>query len=543
MNELLQKLEVKIENQGATPQGRVSAAEWNVLVSAVKDMDLKGIDTSALAEYLTQYQYVTAPMLEELLSGALPDYDNVVTIESEQTIIGLKNFSNGLKVGGALITYDATKNTLIFPCNAVFERGIAWNSSINGFEPQTITEAVKVDGVTIGRDGNGALCVIGGSGGGGTADSVAWSNITGKPTWIEATKPTYTWSEISSRPTALSQFTNDVGYITSAAIPTKISAFTNDSGYITGVTSSMVTTALGYTPFNASNFTKANIKSTLGISDWALATSKPSYAYSEISGTPSSLPASDVYAWAKAPTKPSYTAAEVGALPVSGGTLNGPLAVAGTTYATSVICGTESLRVNAADNDGNFGYLRVETVGSNRGMLHIGANYGGSTSITNTSVRVDAIGLYRGVVGIGGTFTYDQLYSNYSNGIKLYVNGNVVSTGTVAWNSSRALKNIVGGAPTYLTLAELRKIRPYRYTWKDGRDNRIHAGGIADEVLEVLPEVIMTDAKGIHSMDYGQVAFTVASSLTPYVSKHEREIKALRLKVKVLERTIEKLTA
>lgn len=37
-------------------------------------------------------------------------------------------------------------------------------------------------------------------------------------------------------------------------IPTNISVFTNDSGYITGITSSMVTTALGYTP-GKSNFT------------------------------------------------------------------------------------------------------------------------------------------------------------------------------------------------------------------------------------------------------------------------------------------------
>ncbi len=39
--------------------------------------------------------------------------------------------------------------------------------------------------------------------------------------------------------------------------------------------------------FAASSFTKANIKSTLGISDWALAASKPSYAFSEITGTAS----------------------------------------------------------------------------------------------------------------------------------------------------------------------------------------------------------------------------------------------------------------
>ena len=45
--------------------------------------------------------------------------------------------------------------------------------------------------------------------------------------------------------------------------------------------------ALGYVPFAVDDFTKASIKSTLGISDWALSVSKPSYAWSEITGKPS----------------------------------------------------------------------------------------------------------------------------------------------------------------------------------------------------------------------------------------------------------------
>lgn len=85
----------------------------------------------------------------------------------------------------------------------------------------------------------------------------------------------------------VSELVNDVGYITSSAlptvnngtltiqkngvdvqtftanqstnatanitVPTKTSDIANDSGYITGITSSDVTTALGYTPYNSSN--------------------------------------------------------------------------------------------------------------------------------------------------------------------------------------------------------------------------------------------------------------------------------------------------
>ncbi|MCF0185663.1 MAG: hypothetical protein HUJ98_04135 [Bacteroidaceae bacterium] len=48
------------------------------------------------------------------------------------------------------------------------------------------------------------------------------------------------------------------------------------------LSSADVTTALGFTPFNNANFTKANIKSTLGISDWALASVKPTYSLDEV---------------------------------------------------------------------------------------------------------------------------------------------------------------------------------------------------------------------------------------------------------------------
>ncbi len=48
------------------------------------------------------------------------------------------------------------------------------------------------------------------------------------------------------------------------------------------------------------------------VSSWAKASSKPSYSWNEITSKPTSMPASDVYSWAKASSKPSYTKAEVG---------------------------------------------------------------------------------------------------------------------------------------------------------------------------------------------------------------------------------------
>lgn len=52
-----------------------------------------------------------------------------------------------------------------------------------------------------------------------------------------------------------------------------------------------IISALGYTPFDSDAFTKSNIKNALGIADWALASTKPSYTWTEIRSRPTALSA------------------------------------------------------------------------------------------------------------------------------------------------------------------------------------------------------------------------------------------------------------
>ena len=80
---------------------------------------------------------------------------------------------------------------------------------------------VNVDGVVIER------------GGGGTSDYDALYN-----------KPSINGVELEGNKT-----TSELGIV----IPANTSDLNNDSGFITGIDSSDVTTALGYTPYNASN--------------------------------------------------------------------------------------------------------------------------------------------------------------------------------------------------------------------------------------------------------------------------------------------------
>ena len=64
--------------------------------------------------------------------------------------------------------------------------------------------ATTLGGVKVGSGlsiSNGVLSATGG----GEADSVAWGNVTGKPSWIGSSKPSYSWTEITSKPTLVKQ--------------------------------------------------------------------------------------------------------------------------------------------------------------------------------------------------------------------------------------------------------------------------------------------------------------------------------------------------
>lgn len=111
----------------------------------------------------------------------------------------------------------------------------------------------------------------------GSANSVAWGNVSGRPT--------------------------------------ALSSFTNDKGYISGITKAMVTDALGYTPPTSDTNTTYSAGTGLNLSGTAFSVKYGSAAGTACQGNDSRLsnarPASDVYSWAKASSKPSYTWTEI----------------------------------------------------------------------------------------------------------------------------------------------------------------------------------------------------------------------------------------
>lgn len=194
---------------------------------------------------------------------------------------------------------------------------------------------------------------------------LTWANLSGKPTvyptsWANiADKPTVyptTWTSVTGRPTKLSQFTDDVvagNYLPkptwdavfevvtvdgTPALKVKydilglkgITAYADGSlsGGFSGALVDLVDVAVtnlasgDILKYNGTHFVNVPVSSIAGASSWDQITGKPEYyptRWADVSGAPTSLPASDVYPWAKAASKPTYTAAEVGAVALNGG--------------------------------------------------------------------------------------------------------------------------------------------------------------------------------------------------------------------------------
>lgn len=114
------------------------------------------------------------------------------------------------------------------------------------------TLTIKQDGETIGvfraNDSNNVIVNL--EAGGGAVDSV-----NGKIGEVVLTASDVgALPNTTDIPTKTSDLTNDSGYITNSALTGYATeTFVTSQGYITGITSSDVTTALGYTPYNSTN--------------------------------------------------------------------------------------------------------------------------------------------------------------------------------------------------------------------------------------------------------------------------------------------------
>lgn len=167
----------------------------------------------------------------------------------------------------------------------------------------------------------------------------------------------------------------------------------------------------------------------------------------------------------------------------------------------------------------------------NGGISATSGTFSSTLAVTSTSVLA-------GGATIGKSSADNGTYKLHVTG-SAYISSNLLTGGSITMNSMRSMKNIIN--ENGLSLEELSTIKPTRFTWKDGRDDRVHVGGIADDVMKVLPEVVFKGSDGVLSMDYASAAFVMAASLIKPMTEHERRIANLERENALLKEEIRNL--
>lgn len=396
----------------------------------------------------------------------------------------------------------------------------------------SIYEGLPIDGVTI-QWVDGKLVATGGK---GTANgivvngntytpnedgiitlpnyptSLEWDNISGKPSWIGATKPTYDFSEIQNKPTTIAGYgitdaytKNDISglladYVTKSGAQdiTGIKSFINGlnigdilvkkhSDGVVELDGDLILTG-SLTMFAQGSHTASTILDALPIDNTTL--SKEGGVLSVIGGVgggsvdgiilngttyspdettklitlpnyPTTLPASDVYSWAKQPNKPSYSFDELSSHPTTLGGYGITDAYTKHEINTTVYSKSEC--------DEFFVNKAGDTMTGNLVFAHTSErpSYSGSIGITFREQIANGQGVklvyndydnYRAPAGLilvgeqGGE--YFEAPAIYQNGYKVWDAGNKrdmfssMNEAFTAWGNEQVI-NVEGDANTY----------------------------------------------------------------------------------------------
>ena len=534
---------------------------------------------SEVADYLDGYLSVNGYVKDEDVAAT---YASRKWVESKKYItfedvpLTLKSYVNdaGYITLEAIAPYAKKADTLGgYGITNAYTKSEVDSAIFGALLPEKITPSILIDDITIKRKADGTLYAVGGAGGGG--GSIAYPL-----TWSGYSSGSYdgSVSKNIAIPSLLSQLTNDAGFATSAAVSAMLSDyatkdFVTSKGYITSsaltpyITTESVNSLLtDYLPksggavsgditvtagkISAPYFLALGIVSVNGGErDCMNITTSSAYPAIVMKGANHS---GEVRLYNRGGTEwmltdegwgNTYSILHSGnyseyALPITGGSVSGAVTInhnGNTPLVINQNYGTASnprgvIVMNSSLSNNNLYISHLfGKEGSTRNSAWVGF-YLDSASSNNNRLSMGLYGvdnvlnvLGSGNVAIGGT----------TASAKLHVHGNLLVAGEITQNSSLVLKDIQG--TRYLSIEELEQLKPYNFYWKDGRDNKLHAGAVADEVKQLLPEVISTDKDGILSMNYANAAWIVGTSLTPYVTKHEAEIAELKARIKELK--------
>lgn len=160
------------------------------------------VDKSYLDENFYTKTYIadtfyTKQYIDDVLFKKDDATDLFVTLdETEQEILGIKIFKEGIKIGNSRI-HQPQDGVLFLDGHLVVSGSVTTYGDNGDIDIPTIWAGLPIDENTLVRNEEGVLMVNPNIELGGAS---SWDEISGKPKWITDTKPSYTYSEISGTP-------------------------------------------------------------------------------------------------------------------------------------------------------------------------------------------------------------------------------------------------------------------------------------------------------------------------------------------------------
>ena len=327
---------------------------------------------------------------------------NFVTLATEQTVEAHKNYAKGISMYGIPLDYDVERDAWTIKGNVIITKGLATYSTLKEDDVLSVFDGLPIDNVTLQwqETENGKILVAVGSGSGGGLDEDKLQD------YLEKEK-----------------------YVTESWIA-------------------------GKSYYNSETLTKSVIKTKLGISNWALESSKPDYTFSEITSKPTTLSG---YGITNAYTK---TEVDDNFLALTGGTATGNITVKKTGGATFWANNTKDWI--GLQNDSNCGIYYVAQSPLPTGYASTNWLLGFNRERT------------------GAWFTTSLAVGNTSakTSYKLYVNGatRIVGQLSTTTSSDRRLKENIRKADVGMYLRSLGGAFAFEYISEEVERDEFYSG-------------------------------------------------------------------